>query len=350
MKTLLLSFLIWVIVPMAVLAQNCSPSTCSYGDRGGANCHRFVFEFMDHNYSLPYDISCNYNSLTTSQRNVIYNASQGIAWTNWAALFNYYFEEVSSISNADVVAYEKNGEVTHSAVVLRSSWPVTLISKWESTGPVVKHGLNEVPDEYYTCGNGQYQISYWRWTGHGDDDGGGTPTCTPSSVSITGTHNSHEYGGSCTNNSLYTYNQVCPGQITVTLNAVSGVRYEWTRTSGSASFTTSSNGRYAYIYLYSGSAAFSIQPYNSCNQTINTPRSVYFSASSISGPGFYSSEPKIKEYKVEVRDFSGQLLKTEHIAPDQLSDKILKEQEGLYIIHIYDSDGKLVKVQKYFGQ
>ncbi len=321
--------------------QQCQPSNCSYGVLGSANCHRFALNYMEDGLNIdPSSLAC--TSLTSSQSTQLTAACQGGVYSNWAGMYNTYFTEVSSLSEADVVAYERNNEVTHSAVVLRGTWPVVLLSKWESWGNLVKHDLYQIPDDYYTCNSGD-EISYWRYNGSG-----GTPTCTPSSVSVQGSHNRHKSGSNCYTTSLYTFNQVCTGQISVTLNTISGVSYQWTRTGGSASYYVYNNGKNANIYLYSGTVSFSIQPLNSCNNPINTPRSVVFSADSGGGPIF--AQPSNESYRVEIRNMSGELLETKTLntTREELDKALTFPSSGLFVVHIYDQDNRLIESKKYY--
>lgn len=353
MKNFKLSWALFAILFSNILAidamSNCQESSCSYGDRGGANCHKFVRNYFESNYNLSADINCGYYNLNSQQQSIIHNASQGAAINNYASFFNYYLKEVNSLSQADVVAYENNiNEVLHSAVVLSSGWPTELISKWESDGPVVKHDLYEVPSEYYQCNNSNYKLTYWKWQpGTNPPDPDPDPACSPSSASVTGSHNKHRSGSNCVTNSLFTYNQVCSGQIKVTLNSISGVSYQWTKTSGSIYYSTASSGKYAYIYLYSGSASFKIQPMN-CEGPINTPRSVYFTVSSGGSPYAFGIDQSNELEKVELWDASGNLLETKFVSPGA-DERFTQQCDGLHIIRRYDAGNNLIDTKKIYN-
>jgi hypothetical protein len=144
-----------------VLSQNCQiPSVSGY-----ANCHGFVWRYLEKNYDVGY-VDCYRPSPEDIKK--LNDAASGRIRGGMQLLDQLL--EKGSRSDHDVVAYMQDGLPTHTAV--KSGF--RYISKWESRGPVVRHYLTTVPEYYYNPNDSRFEITYWKKP----------KSCEPPSLSI----------------------------------------------------------------------------------------------------------------------------------------------------------------------
>jgi hypothetical protein len=119
----------------------------------GANCHGFSYRYLQKQYNLS-SLTCGVPSV--ANRDIIYDCLYKYGFMSNTS-FAGYLDNATSSDHTVILYKDASGGITHSAVKLASN---SYISKWESSGPLVIHGMVDVPYDYYHSG---YTITYHKF-------------------------------------------------------------------------------------------------------------------------------------------------------------------------------------------